>query len=170
MTGWRKKDLHLKWKALSNRIISYRNTTRKFTSSHQMCTGYSVTTAQLSWRRIVSTTSHNITKKSWTKQKLLDGAYFITRCFRSIRMLEKRYLKRSARSRRSTSLSRSTLRTKSGENGRECFAVGRDDSLVVHWQKVYEHVQAPRSESANDLALTALRFASGLVRNIASEL
>ena len=47
------------------------------------------------------------------------------------------------------------MRTTSGENGLECFAVGVRYFLVVCWQKIYEYVK---------------KFDSGLVRNISTEL
>ena len=61
------------------------------------------------------------------------------------------------------------MRTTSGENGLECFAVGRDGFFGGALAQVYEHVEGHRNEPAiiNDLALT-LRFETGLVRNISS--
>ena len=53
--------------------------------------------------------------------------------------------------------------------GSSFFAVGLDDFLVVG---IYKHVEGHRNDSATilDLALTSLRFASGLLRNISTEL
>ena len=80
--------------------------------------------------------------------------------------------KGSARLRRSTSLSRSKVRTTSGENGLECFAVGLDDFLGGALAKIYDHVEGQRNDSATilDLALTTLRFDAGLIRNITTAL
>ena len=59
----------------------------------------------------------------------------------------------------------------SDENELKCFAVGRDDFLVVHWHKS-TNTWTHQNESAttNDLALTLQGFDTGLARNIATEL
>ena len=79
--------------------------------------------------------------------------------------------KGSARLRRSTSLCRLKARTTGGENGPEFFAVGLGDFLVVRWQKS-TNTSKDRNDSATiiDLAPTTLRFHSGLVCNIPTEL
>ena len=80
--------------------------------------------------------------------------------------------KGSARLGRSTSLSRSSLRTTSGENGLEFSAVGLDELLVVRWQKSTNTLKGHRNDSLAilDLTLTSLRFDAGLLRIIPTEL
>ena len=77
--------------------------------------------------------------------------------------------KRSARFRRSTSLSRSRARTTSGEIGLEFSAVGLDDFFGGALAEIYEHFEGHRDDSATILDLTSLRFDEGLLRNISSE-
>ena len=75
---------------------------------------------------------------------------------------------RSARLRRSTSLSRSKARLTSGENRLEFFWELVWAIFGGAQAEIYEHVEGHRNDSATilDMALTSLRFDAGLLRNI----
>ena len=64
------------------------------------------------------------------------------------------------------------MRTASGENGPECFAIGRGVFFGGAPAEDNEHVEGHRNEPAaiNDLTHTAQRFETGFVRNIATGL